>query len=338
MTKNAELVKVCVDYVRNPEQVRNFSKGKDIDAEIRKKFFEIMGTENPTKKHIRKYAADVFEILEVVITETYLNGVYEDEFFMQFADIRNLALGDTNEFIIEDDAILTISEHAGDHWEIHRQKLFGGETFTVKTKSYALAFYGDFYMFLTGRQSFGRMVEKVAQAVQLKVYEVVSGAFASASAQLPSSFKQTGTYNADTLLSIVSHVQAATGSNPIVVGTRTGLSKVINGVSVNWISENMKGEFNTKGMVGLCQGMTLVQLPVVHKANTFEFAYDDSQLLILPQTTDKMIKLVFEGEDEIKEINDGVSNLDKSSEYGFQTKFGANVVFSSVFGIYNLTN
>src|SRR6185312_10476577 len=123
---NTELIKLCVDVVKNPTQVQNYSKGKDVDSVIRGKFFEIMGTENPTKKDIRRHEVAIFEILEEVLTETYLKGVEEDAFFSRFAEVRNLALGDTQEFYIEDDGVVIVSEHAGNNWNIDRQKIEGG--------------------------------------------------------------------------------------------------------------------------------------------------------------------------------------------------------------------
>src|SRR6185312_13069356 len=143
---NNELIKLCVDVVNNPARVQQFSKGKDADSAIRAKFFEIMGTETPNKKDIRRHKVAIFEIIEEVLTETYLNGVNEDEFFMRFAETKNIALGDKNEFFVEDDAVLYVSEHAGNHWNINRQKLEGGQTFDVKTKSFAAAVYGDFFL------------------------------------------------------------------------------------------------------------------------------------------------------------------------------------------------
>lgn len=337
MTVNKqELIKACVDSIKNPTQVANFSNGADVDAKIRAQFHKIMGTDKPTRKHIRKHGTEIFEILEEVLTETYLKGVQEDEFFMQFAEIRNLALGDSQEFYIEDDAVLYVSEHAGTHWNISRQKLEGGDSFTIKTKYFAAAVYGDFQMFATGRLSFGRLVAKVAEAIQNKVYEEVAASFAVGSAQLPTEFRQQGSYTEAQLIKIYQHVGAATGSQPIVLGTQAALAKVTAGQDAQWASNEMKNELNNTGRFGKFKGMTLVQLPQVHKVNTFEFAYDDDQLLILPTNTDRFIKIVFEGDDMIKEVTDPNVNNDMSVEHKFITNFGVNTVFSSVFGIYTL--
>jgi len=336
MVNKLELVATCVGVVNNPELVQQFSKGKNPDSVIRGKFFEIMGTEKPTMKDIRRHKVEIFEIIEEVLTETYLKGVNEDEFFMRFAEIRNLKLGDSQEFFIEDDGIIIVSEHAGNHWNISRQKMEGGASFSVKTKAYAAAIYGDFFLFVTGRLTFGKLVEKVAKGIQNRIYEEVAASFASGSANLPTVFKETGTYAQDKLISLVSHVAAATGSEPIVVGTRAGLATVTAGLNANLYSDDMKNELNNTGRVANVNGMTLVQLPAVHKANTFDFAYDDKQLLVLPANDDRFIKITFEGEDWVKETTDNTTNMDMSFEYKFITKFGTATIFSSLFGIYTL--
>lgn len=331
MVNKQELVALCVDVVNNPARVEHFSKGQDADTKIRAKFFEIMGTENPTKKDIRRHEVAIYEILEEVLTETYLNGVDENDFFMRFAETRNLALGDSQEFFIEDDGVIVVSEHAGNHWNIHRQKLEGGTPFTVKVKSYAAAVYGDFFLFLTGRLSFGRLIAKVGEGILDKINQEVAASFASATTNLPAQFKKTGAYDEEKLMELVSHVEAQAGS-AIVVGTRKGLAKIGN---VEYFSNEMKNEKASTGKIGSYNGMTIVQLPAVHKANSFDFAYEDNKLYVLPATDDRFIKIVFEGDDMIKQVNENTENVDMSLEYKFLTKFGVTVVFSSLFAQYD---
>lgn len=333
---NAELVKLCVDYVKSPAQVLNFSQGKDVDEVIRGRFFKLMGTEKPTQKDLRRHQVAVFEILEEVLTETYLKGVDENEFFAQFAEVRNIALGDAQEFYIEDDGVVIVSEHAGNNWNIHRQKLEGGTSFNVKTKSYSAGVYGDFFQFLTGRLSFGKLIDKVGQGIQRKINSEVAASFADAADKLPSVFQATGSYDEATLLDIVSHVEAASGG-AYVVGTKKALAKVTAGADYGTFTEGMKAELHNNGRITHYNGMTLVELPAVHKAGSFDFAYDDDQLLILPATNIKPIKLVFEGDSMVREVNDNTANMDMSFDYRFLTRFGTSVIFDALYGHYKFS-
>lgn len=333
---NKDLVKLCVDTARN--RVQNYGKTTEQASDvIRKAFFEIMGTETPNFKDVRRHKVEVFEILEEVLATTVINGVNDDEFFMQFADVRNVALGDSIEFYVPDNSLLVASELAGNHWNMTRQKLDAGASFTVKTKAFGLAVYADFLAFLAGRVDFPVLVSKVARAMQDKIYQETAASFASASAYLPSEFKATGTYSEDALIEIASHVEAASGSAPMVVGTRKGLAKVTAGLDAAYLSEKSKEQLNNTGRVTVYNGMTLVQLPTVHKANSFEFAYNDNQLLILPSGDNKPVKLVYEGDSLVKEVSDGTDNMDMSLEYKFITRFGTNVVFNNLYGVYNLS-
>lgn len=330
-----QLVAACVDLVKNPTQVQHFSEGKDPDQKIREAFYEIMGTDKPTKKDIRNHKTEIFTIIEEVLTETYLNGVNADKFFMQFAEIKRNDMGDTNEFYVEDNAILTVSEVSDGHWNIQRQKIEGGNFFPVKVKAYAIAVTGDFYLFATGRLSFGRLVAKVAEGVQNKIYEEVAASFSSTAAQLPAQFKKTGVYAEDELQNLYAHVEATAGS-AVVVGTRQAISKVLANADANFFTEEMKRELNSKGFVGVYKNMNIAQLPSVHKANTFDFAYDDNQILVLPANGTQPIKLYFEGDDEIKDTTDPAKNMDMSFDYSLITRFGCTTVFDNLFGVYNL--
>lgn len=336
MVEKMTLVKTCVDHINHPARVEQYSNGKDIDATIRKQFLELMGTENPTKKDIRNAGPAAFAIIEDILVETYLNSVNEDEFFMRFADIRNLNRGDSQEFYVEDDAVLFVSEHAGNHWNITRQKFEGGTSFPVKTKAYAIAVYGDYELFMTGRLSFAKLVEKVGQAIQQKIYSEVAASFANATANLPAPFSATGVYDEEELMDIVAHVEAASGSNAVILGTRKGLMKIWGGLDKALFTEAMKTQLNNTGRVDNVNGLTLAQLPSVHKTNSFEFAYDDSQLLILPSNDDKFIKLVFEGDDEIKLVQDNEVNTDMSYEHKYITRFGTATIFNNIIGAYNI--
>lgn len=336
MENRQALVKLAVDSIKNPAQVQHYSNGKDADTVIRAAFHKLMGTETPTMKDIRRHKVAIFEIIEEVLDETYLRGIQEDEFFLQFAEVRNVALGDSVEFYVEDDAVLIASEHAGNHWNINRQKLEGGQSFPVKTKSIAIAVYGDFFLFVTGRLSFGKLVEKAAQGIANRINGEVAAAFASATANLPTEFKGSGTYDEEALQEIIAHVEAATGSQPYVVGTRQALAPIIKGLDAQLYSEGMKNTLAGTGRLYNVNGMTLVQLPNVHKANSFDFAYDPKKLLILPSNDVKPIKLVFEGESLVRETTDNTENVDMTFDYKFITKFGVETVFSTLFGTWDL--
>lgn len=112
---------------------------------IRKIMYSVLGIADGTKgrelrRAIRRHKVDVFEITEDVIENMLVTGWGANAFFNEFAEIKNGALGEANEFYTEDNVILTLSELAGSHHNIFRQKLGEGKRFALKTSWYGLTF------------------------------------------------------------------------------------------------------------------------------------------------------------------------------------------------------
>ena len=70
------------------------------------------------KRAIRANKDLVFTIIEETIEEVIQTGWMENPFFMQFVETKNLALGDENDFYMEDDSILSVSKVSGNHHNI----------------------------------------------------------------------------------------------------------------------------------------------------------------------------------------------------------------------------
>lgn len=331
-----ELVQLCIDTYRGA--ITDYSS-KQADEVIRKAFIDIIGTDKPDHRQFRKHKADIFEIIEVVLDEIVDEGWEDNAFFEQFVDYRNTNLGDTNEFYVEDKTMLTVSKLAQGHWNLRRQKLNIGDSFTVKTDTYGAKVYADFLRFLAGRMDWGKLVNKIQEAMKFKMASEIYMSFMSTMNYLPAEFKHSGSFSEEKMLDVVAHVQASTNYAPVVIaGTKKAL-KTLQGTydSTNsfLVSENMKNEMNKTGLINTWNGYSLLEIPQVHSPNTFDFMLDDNRLMILPANT-KPIKLVREGKSMIKESSDGTTNMDMSMEYTFLTQFGLVTTFDSMYGMYEL--
>ena len=322
-----ELVKLGIDLYRN--QVQQFSKAEG-DSVMRKAFVDILGTDKPDYRTFRKHKNEVFEIMEEVLEVTITDGMITP-FFDQFVEYRDLDLGDSAEFYVEDRTMLSVARHAGNHWDIRRQKLNIGDTFTVKTEPMAAAVYADFKRFLAGRVDFAKLIEKVGQAFTQELNDRIHAEFMSTIDYLPTEFKETGTYNEANLIDLAEHVQAANqGSEIIIAGTRSALSKLSNKET---LSDGMRDQLNRNGVLEYWNGYSLLPIPQSHKPNTFEFAIDQNRLIILPANA-KPIKVVKEGMPLVKEVSDGLENKDMSMEYKFIAQYGVATVFNLLYGQY----
>ncbi|MEK5036306.1 hypothetical protein MKY96_33175 [Paenibacillus sp. FSL R7-0302] len=330
---NENLVKLCVDAARG--NVVNFSKGQASEA-IRKEFIELMGTDKPDYRTFKNHESQVFQILEVVLDDLITKGISSTNFFDQFVEYRDLNLGDTNIFYVEDRSTLTVSEIADGHLNLRRQKLNIGDTFTVATKVFGIKVYGDFLRFVAGRLDWAGLVAKIDEAVRLKLASDIYTSFMGASTYLPAQFKKTGSFSDANMSELLQRVSTANGYAPLIIaGTRNALKKI--GASYNatsfLVSEDMKNQLNQNAILNVYEGVPLMEIPQVFSPNTFDFALDDSKLLVLAANT-KPVKVVREGQSIIKEVTEG--NMDMSMEHTFITRYGIVVVFNNAYGVYTL--
>ena len=104
---------------------------KYADQAIREAFFEILGEDKLTYQNFRNNKYAIFTIMENIITTNLPLAWENSPFYSQFVEIKNSNLGDSNEFIVEDNSLLYASKFSGTHWNIERQKLQGEKAFAV---------------------------------------------------------------------------------------------------------------------------------------------------------------------------------------------------------------
>lgn len=321
----------------------------EADEMIRGQFRLILGlSEDAKPKEVRRainaHKNEIFAIIEDTIDDMLTSGWTANEFFRDFVDVRNLAIGDENEFITEDKTILTVGKLAGDHWDIDRQKLGVGESFRVSTGWVGLGVYEEFERIMTGRADWSRLVNKIYEAMDLYVDGLVYNAVMSAGKQvLPGSdqFYKTAALNASskaTLLTMIEDVQAANrGTEVVIMGTKTALARLSALADTAWISAEDKTDRRNLGRVGIWEGVRLVEIPQVFAKNdTTTKLVDPNVLLIMPVADNKFVKFVYEGDSMIKEVSDNTTNTDMTYEFKYMTKIGVATVIGRYFGTWNI--
>ncbi len=290
------------------------------------------------RKAIRKHKIDVYEIIEETVENLLNCGWGENPFFNECVEYRSMNSGDTNEFYVPDDMILTVSEMSGGHHNLIRQRISGGQTFSVKTSWLGCKIYTEFELFMAGRIDWAEFIQKIYQAFDNKINSMVYKSFVEAGNKvLPSSqFCKTIDFSAPTareeIITLVEDVQTANGVEAVIIGTKTALSKLSGLGDINWISDSAKEERHTLGRVRLFEGIRVIEIPQVFNINTTERAIDDTKLFVMPQVDNKFIKVYDEGESQIREISDGTTNADMTVEYEYQQKIGVATVINRKFG------
>lgn len=332
----------------------NFEEGitvKDANKKIVDKFMSVIGCdEHSTKAEIRKAIKRnqqvLFDLIEEVVPNLLQTGWKENPFFNEFVEMKNIDIGDKNVFYTEDETLLTVSKVSGNHWDIDRQRLGKGASFSVETSWYGIAVYSEYERLLTGAEDFATFVTKLYEAVDRFVNESIYQAMLSASEQLPGGtdgngqWVKTGALDAaekTKFLQLIEDVQMATGMDVVIMGTKTALSRLEAMQDIQWVSEDMKVQRNTTGRIGYFEGIRLVEIKQGFRLNdTSARLVDDKQLLIMPVGDNKFIKVINEGQPEMRQVNDNTMNQDMTYDYRYMFKMGVAVMVNLLFGVYNI--
>jgi hypothetical protein len=325
-----KLVKLAVDTYQNKLHT-NYSK-EDSAKVLREALVELNGgnTKLDYKKIRDGKCAGLFSIIEEILNKTIIEGLPDDNFFQQFVESRNLALGDQNSFYVEDPSLLVVSDMSEGNVNIRRQRLNVGESFSVTTGLKGIAIYEELNRILSARVDMNEMIDKVATSFKRKINEEIYTSFAGTFSKLPSTFAVNGSYSEDSLLTLIDHVEAATGQTAMIVGTRPALRKVNTAV----VSEEAKKTMNEQGYYGSFNGTPMMMLKNAHIPGGYNFMLPDNELYVVPAGI-KPIKFVTEGESIILQ-GDPMKNADLTVDYLFADRYGISVMIATLFGIYRI--
>ena len=344
-------------YMGFSQLLKDYAKGEfesgiskaDADKEIKETFRLIMGLDEKAsakeiRNAIRRNKNEIFEVIEDTIEDLLTSGWQDNEFFNDFVETKNLAMDDTNEFESEDKTVLTVGKLSGNHWDLDRQRLGINETFRVPTYWVGLSVYEEFERVMTGRSDWSKLVNKIYEAMDQYVQSLVYKAVISAGTQvLPGSEQFYKTAALDkaaktTFVTMIEDVQAANrGAEVVIMGTKTALSRLFDLADVSWISEDDKKDRRNLGRLGIWEGTRVVEIPQVFAKNdTSTKMVDPNVLLIMPIADNKFIKLVYEGDSQIKEVTDSTEKNDMTYEFKYMTKLGVGTIVNRYFGTWNI--
>lgn len=319
----------------------------ETNDKIREVFRQILGVEEncsrkDLRKAIRKHKVDVFEVIEETVANLLVSGWGDNPFFNDFVETRSMALGDTNEFYVPYEGILTVSEVSGNHHNLIRQRLGEGETFHVKTGWYGVKIYAEYELFMAGKIDWAGFVQKIYEAFDKKINDMVYEAVMAVGDKIvpTSQFVVTSALDTDAyerFITLVEDVQTATGEEVVIMGTKSALSKLNSMREIDWVSDAMKQERHTTGRLGYFEGVRLVEIPQVFANNdTSKKLVDATKLLIMPVGENKFIKLYDEGDAQMTEVTDKDTNRDYSIEAEYQQKMGIATIVGKKFGVWNV--
>lgn len=320
-----ELNKLAFDLAKN--QVQEYS-ATDANTVLRKAFLDKLGVEpsQVNRKMFRKMKNEIFEIIEETITPVLIDRLEQD--FMGFAEIRNIAFGDSIVFNVPNQDLFKVATIADGTANLRRQRLDNGE-FTLEVSTQGVKIYEEFYRFLAGRIDWGQMVDKVVRSYNRdlaeRVYAAIYGSFDSLDAE----YKYTGAYDEDEIVEIAQHVEANNG-RAIILGTKAALAKL----KPTYVGDADKAAYNALGYHAIFNGFEVRELTQFHKPGTSEFAVSNTDILILPSEDVELVKIVLEGDAYIHETQNVDGDL--SFEYTYIMKSGVAFLPTVKFGMVRL--
>lgn len=304
------------------QQMTTDFSANDVDETIRKAFLEEIGTDEISYSVYRENKPVIFRILEETVSPILNDRLVET--MGSFAEVRNVGWGDTTVFDVENHELFDVAVVADGTANLRRQRLDNGKM-DVTMSNYGVAIYEEFYRFLSGRTNWAQMVDKVAKSYEKKMAESVSATLFGSYDKIDDAFKYTGTFDEDAILEVLQHVEALYG-NAMLVGAKAALAKF----KPDYVGDRDKEGYNAIGHLANFRGYDMVALTQYMKAGTNELGLSTKDILVLPSTSEKLIKIVHEG-DAI--IIDKQNDSDLTFEHTFIKRAGVGLAVANGFGI-----
>ena len=338
---------LCSERMNNRKQA-NYS-AEEVDSSIRNAVFELFGTDKvgtkEYKRGFRRYATDIYEIVEDNIDQSIIDGENAyNNFFLQFVDFKARDLGDTNVFYIPSKTELQVAKKSRGNWTIERSRIDEGKEITLPMSTYGIKVYTEFETFMAGRIDFPKLIAKMSDAFNKFIASLSYNTFATALTHLPTNFQHNGAYNREKVASVVQSVETANGGKPaILLGTKLGLAKLQASTYTGEImSKDMKDARNRDGFLKEWEGHVCMEIPQQFKAGQLAnsdgssaFLFDDSQVYVITGG-EKPIKLYYEGSEMTKSVASNTVNEDMTLEEEVIINFGISVMYDKLFGRINL--
>ena len=330
MADMKDIVKLAVDNYRG--KVQKYSAGEANEV-LRQALIEANGGSTTLNyKAIRDGKCNgLFALIEEILDATVIEGLQESDFFNNFVEFRNVALGDAPVFVTKDSNLFVVAEAADGTQGIRRQRLAGENEYRIPTTFKAVRIYEELNRVLAGRVDFNEMINKVAESFQKKILDDIYAVWSNVSATDlggATYYSAAGSYNEDTLLDMIAHVEAAAGGKQaMLIGTKKALRTLapsVDGNSQNLQSETSKSDIYNMGFYGKFYGTPVFAIPNRHKVGTTTFVLPDDVITIVAGDM-KPIKFVYEG-DPLVIMGDPLQNADLTQEYMFGEKYGVGIV------------
>lgn len=261
--------------------------------------------------------------------------------FMDWADVANIAYGDTARFVVRSNDIFYVTRIAEGIRDGSVQRLYNDEL-TVNPEPYDVKTTLDWYQVAAGVFDLGEFIYKVGVSFNAFISEMIINAItADIKANIGVSIPYfTNGFTTQKFTTLVDRLSAANGGAHIkAYGTLPALSAVIPSGAAGSTIANMQMELGEEwskvGHVGKYMGVDLVRIPPVLLPNTVNtsalFGIPSDTVFLFADGGYKPVKLVFEGQAVTIDIIP-TESPDKEMGVDISMRLGMTFVAASKYG------
>ena len=337
MAEMNEIVRLAVDAYHGTQT--KYSVGESMDTLHQALVAANNGSTILNYKDIRDgKCVGLFTLIEEILSRTVVEGLQASDYFNSLVEYRNVALGDKNLFYVEDSNLFTVADAADGTQGIRRQRLGGMSETSIPTSFKVVKIYEELNRVLSGQVDFNRFIQKVSESFQKKILDDIYSLWISATADDfggTTYFPAAGAYDEDTLLDLISHVEAAANGRPAtIIGTKKAIRNLAPAIQGN----DSESDIYNLGYYGKFYGTPVVALPQRHKDNSTDFVFSDNLLTVIAGD-DRPIKFIYEGQSTVL-MGDPMQNMDLTQTYMYGEKYGLGIVLAggnAGIGLYEMT-
>lgn len=283
---------------------------------------------------------DIFELLQEMADEylpARLNATLG-----QFAEIRQVGQGQKIEFKLRKGwqrgkSFVTQVAPSG-QYETFRLDV---TQFTVPVKAYGAAAVVEWERFLNGDESFVELMQIIAEGIEDRIYEQIQGLLQGCKDSMPSAnVIEYSDFDGGRMDSLLATVRAY--GRPEIWCTQEFAAKITNiaGFAPSVGTPNVPAadleDIRNQGYVGRYKGANVIVLPQSFKDETNQEKIIDPQYAyVIPAGEERIVKVIMEGDTQIREYDKDSGGMDWSSGIQMYKKVGLAIVTNpNYWGIY----
>ena len=284
-------------------------------------------------RSFRENKNTIFSLIEQTIDEVLPAKVLQQ--YEQFADISTVAQGDKVVFVrrITEASRMRAKQFVTQVGLAGRYETFmlEGERLEVKTSAIGSAALIGFEEFLDGRIQFSELTDVIIEAMDEYIYREIAKALATAVEELPAPNKViTSSFDTASMDRLLAIADSYAGAPATIYCTYEFAATMLPAEA--WASSDMKDTIWGEGYLPRYKGHNIVLLPQsMEDATNAKKVIDPSNAYIINSGVEKPVKIAFEGQTAVREVDD---NDDWSRDMQTYKKFGVAILTNPSICVY----